>query len=203
MSTKTRPWSDIRWTPELYRADKIPEGEFGPWKVDRFEVQEDDSGRLFYMLQGRDVPAGTYTRLWRSPRTVVMSDTPAEFDDHREFWSYVRWFGGSVLIHGLGLGCAVRMALQAGAERVTVIELDQDVIDHVAPHLNSNRVTIYQGDALTRKWPVGSRWTVVWHDIWDTICSDNLPEMHRLHRRFGGRSLWQGSWARSIVEQLR
>jgi spermidine synthase len=115
----------------------------------------------------------------------------------------VRMFKGSVLIHGLGLGCAVRMALQAGAERVTVIELDQDVIDHVAPHLNDERVTIYQGDALTRRWPVGSTWTVVWHDIWDTICGENLPEMHRLHRSFGGRSLWQGSWARSTVERLR
>ena len=204
-----------RWTPELYRADAIPEGEFGRWKVERFTVEEESLGRMHYALEGRDVPAGTYTRLVRRRSengvtgdvalwdTLVMSDTPAELDDHMDFWGYVRLLRGHVLIHGLGLGCAVRMALQAGAERVTVVELDRDVIAHVAPYLDPRRVAVVQGDAFILRHPVGSRWSVVWHDVWDELCEDNLPLMTKLHRKFGGRCDWQGSWSREFLERRR
>jgi hypothetical protein len=67
----------------------------------------------------------------------------------------------------------------------------------------AGRLTIHHGDALTYKWPVGTRWTVAWHDIWDTICEDNLPDMNRLHRRFGRRVDWQGSWCRDLIETER
>ncbi len=207
--------SEARWTPDDYMASSVPEGEFGQWMIDRFEVVEGSIGQLHYMLDGRDVPAGIYTRLVRrrasvkdepitgpmSPwDTIVMSDTPAEFNDHQEFWGAVRLIRGHVLIHGLGLGCAVRMALQAGAEHVTVVELDQDVIDHVGPHLDAERVTIIQGDAYTYKHPAGSEWSVVWHDVWDELCTDNIAKMKTLHRKFGGRCEWQGSWSRSYLE---
>lgn len=36
----------------------------------------------------------------------------------------------------------------------------------------------------------------VWHDVWDELCTDNLPQMHRLHRR----SDWRGSRSRSFLE---
>ncbi len=209
--------TETRWTPDIYRADAIPEGEFGSWKIERFKVEEDSIGRLHYALDGRDVPAGTYTRLVRRRTengtgdvmpwdTLVMSDTPAEFNDHLSFWGAVRMAGGSVLIHGLGLGCAVRMALQAGAEHVTVVELDQDLIDHVGPHVDpdgDDRVLIIQGDAYAYRHPAGSRWSCVWHDIWDTLCVDNIPEMTKLHRKFGGRCNWQGSWSRQYLESYR
>ncbi len=132
-----------------------------------------------------------------------MSDTPAEFQDHLSFWAAVRLRRGHVLIHGLGLGCAVRMALQAGAHHVTVVELDPDLIDHVGPHLDPERVRLIQGDAFTYRHPVGSGWSVVWHDIWDTLCTDNLPLMMTLHRKFGGRCGWQGSWSRGYLEDRR
>jgi len=51
-------------------------------------------------------------------------------------------------------------------------------------------------DCFTWKPPKGERWNVVWHDVWDTICTDNLPEMSKMHRRFGRRCDWQGSWCR-------
>ena len=71
---------------------------------------------------------------------------------------------------------------------------------------------IVQADAFTVKLPRPSlflhvprdtRYDVVWHDIWDNICADNLPEMHRLHRRYGRRCDWQGSWARWHCERQR
>ena len=190
--------TESRWTPEVYQADMIPEGEFGCWKIERFTVAENAMGRVHYALQGRDVPAGTYTRLMRR-QTVVMSDTPAELYDLRSFWSSVRILRGHVLLHGLGLGCAVRMALQAGAELVTVVELDRDLIAHVAPHLDLRHVAMVQGDAFTLRHPVGARWSVVWHDVWDDLCEDNLLQMTVLHRKFGGRCEWQGSWSKDYL----
>ena len=206
--------TEPRWTPDVYRADAIPEGEFGHWKIERFTVEEESFGRLHYALDGRDVPAGTYTRLVRRRTengtgdampwdTLVMSDTPAEFQDHLSFWGAVRLRRGHVLIHGLGLGCAVRMALQAGAERVTVVELNPELIAHVTPHLDADRVTVLRGDVYDYRHPVGARWSVVWHDVWDTLCEGNLPLMTRLHRKFGGRCDWQGSWSRKYLEDRR
>ena len=49
--------------------------------------------------------------------------------------------------------------------------------------------------------PRGMKFTVVWHDIWNHICSDNLPDMHKLHRKYGRRTDWQGSWARHLCER--
>lgn len=57
-------------------------------------------------------------------------------------------------------------------------------------------LTIRLGDCFTWKPEKGARWDVVWHDVWDNICTDNLPEMTKLHRRFGRRCDWQGSWCR-------
>jgi hypothetical protein len=40
----------------------------------------------------------------------------------------------------------------------------------------------------------GERYGMVWHDIWDSFCGDNLPEMTRLKRKYGRRADWQGCW---------
>lgn len=53
---------------------------------------------------------------------------------------------------------------------------------------------------LTIKWPTGTYWDVAWYDIWPEITSDNLEGMKRLHRSYGRRVGWQGSWARSLIE---
>jgi hypothetical protein len=34
----------------------------------------------------------------------------------------------------------------------------------------------------------------VWHDIWLDLCTDNLEGMGKLHRKYGRRTDWQGSW---------
>ena len=61
----------------------------------------------------------------------------------------------------------------------------------------------HQADALEYKPPRGEQYDVVWHDIWPNICTDNLPEMHKLHRKYGRRCNWQGSWCRAEHEYYR
>jgi spermidine synthase len=133
-----------------------------------------------------------------------MSDTPAELEDMYYFVYHAK---GKVLINGLGLGAAVQAVLsKPEVEHVTVIEISEDVIKLVADHYlkrYGDRLTIIHADALTWQPPKGQKFDTVWHDIWDSICTDNLEEMGRLHRRYGKRAAWQASWCREQCEYYR
>ncbi len=186
---------------EKYKVD-VPEGKSGEWKVEKFTVTENDMRGISYALHGRPVPAGTYTRLMRDGAwDPMMSDTPAEILDHLDFIYEAK---GRCLLNGLGLGVVLK-ALLAKPEvtQVDVVEIEQDVIKLVAPSYNDPRVHIYNADAYTIVWDKTDRWTVAWHDIWANLCSDNLEEMTRLHRKYGHKVEWQGSWGKDLCLSQR
>jgi len=200
MVTKQKNITDIR-------VD-VPEGQSGDWRIEKFTV--DPQGESFHNLRdslkggGRGIVAGEYTKLMRG-NTLVMSDTPAEIADHSYF---VRSRAkGHVLINGLGIGWVIEALLQKPeVKTITVIEKSPDVIKLVAKHYEDKcpkdkKLWILQGDALDYKAPRGKKYDAVWHDIWDHICADNLEDMHKLHRKYGRRSVWQGSWCRYRCEQ--
>lgn len=168
----------------------LPEMQKGPWKVELFTTDRTDFGSMF---KGRGVPVGqTYTRLMRGG-TLVMSDTPAEMRDH---WGAVRAANGSCLLNGLGIGMVLKnILLKSEVTDVTVVEISQDVIDMVSPYYDDPRVTFVCCDAMEYQPPKGKRYGMVWHDIWDYICADNLSEMTKLKRKYGRRADWQGCWA--------
>ena len=177
----------------------IPEGKSGPWSVQRFKVTPDTRGLLGFALKGRPIPPGEYTQLVHEKRGCVMSDTPAEMIDHYDFVSQAK---GEVLINGLGIGMALNAILKnknesSRVQRVTVIEIDRDVINLVGPHYTGDsRVEIIHCSAFDYEPPKKIRYRAVWHDIWDSICPDNVSEMATLHRKYGRRTDWQGSWCR-------
>jgi spermidine synthase len=128
-----------------------------------------------------------------------MSDTPAEMRDH---YAPARMARGSCLLNGLGIGMVLKAVLKKPeVTDVTVVELSREVLDMVSPHYGDQRVTFVCADAMTYSPPRGKRYQMVWHDIWDYICADNLPEMRRLHRKYGRRADWQGSWCRYECER--
>ena len=190
-----------------YQVD-VPEGVSGDFAVERFTVSEEESSldALRNAIHGssRYALAGTYTRLRQTTgwRDVVMSDTRDEIFDHYE---PIRRAEGRCLVNGLGLGVVANgMLMNKNVERVTCIEVSQDVIDLVAPHWIArwgDRFAVICADALEWKPPKGSVFDVVWHDIWIGICSDNLKDMEVLHRRYGKRCGWQGSWAKSLCKR--
>ena len=167
----------------------LPNMERGPWKVEQFTTD-----RLCWnsALSGRPVPVGeTFTCLVYK-RQTIMSDTPAEMRDHA---CAVHRASGHCLIHGLGLGMVLKnILLKPEVTAMTVIEIDQDLIDMVAPHYADPRVTVICADALAWKPPKGVRYNMIWSDIWAGICSDNLKDMTVLRRRFGRRCDWHGCW---------
>jgi hypothetical protein len=46
---------------------------------------------------------------------------------------------------------------------------------------------------------LGTFYGAVWHDIWDNLSVDNLPQMTALKRKYGRRARWQGCWSEPQV----
>lgn len=181
----------------------VPCGISGEWRVEEFTVSQKDANlfnmRASFHPGAREIVPGKYKRLMRD-RTVVMSNTPAEINDHRWFIDDAH---GNILITGLGLGVVLTALLgKPDVKSITVIEISKDVIKLVSPTFKDDkRVKIIHADALKWKPPKGVKYDFIWHDIWDNICSDNLVEMKKLHRKFGKRTKWQRSWCRALCER--
>lgn len=185
---------------DLTACEFHAERSIGPWRIERRTLE-----RSLLSFRPRDTPPGTYTGLLKNG-AVWMSDVPDEKRDHYGVYFEAQRRGGRVLVHGLGLGMVVKAMLDLpNVGHVDVVEIDSDVIDLCGPAFDvyGARVTIHHGDCLSYRWPTGTRWTVVWHDIWRDICTDNLAEMATLHRKFGRRCDWQGSWSREQLQRER
>lgn len=183
---------------------KALDGQKGPWKIETFTVSESQArfGKVRADIRGssRYVPAGTYKSLKRGG-TVVMTNTPDEVKDI--LW-YNRYFKGDILINGLGLGIFPwHLVNIPEVNSVTVIEIDQDVIHLVEPHIKHPKLKVIHADCFEYTPPKGKRYDFVWHDIWDHISEDNLPEMKKLHRKYGRRCDVQKSWARELCERQK
>jgi hypothetical protein len=213
-----KPWRDYRLGfLRPFRAAPHPNvgKRIGKHRLRDFTISEGDAilsqlNAIFDPSEGgRFGTPGTYTKLQRWDHdhkptkaddwawTVVMSDTDDELLDMWEFFCAVEIPSVKrVLINGLGLGIATRIALgQEHVEHVDVVELNSEVIKLAAPLFEGDeRLEIHKGDAYTYRWPVGMKWNIAWHDIWDEISVNNNFE--RLHRRYGRRVQWQRSWAR-------
>jgi len=72
----------------------------------------------------------------------------------------------------------------------------------------TERLLIVTADIFAWKPPRGSRYDVIWFDIWPDIAPARLPEMARLHRRFapylnrGNSRRWMDSWHRRETRRL-
>lgn len=185
---------------ELIPKIDIPEGSRGPWSIVKFEAKPDVWAAFHYASHSRHYIPGNYTKLMHG-KTVVMSDTPDERRDHVMFVMNAQ---GPVLIGGLGLGMCLQAVLKKPeVTEVTILEIDQNLIDLIGPHYKDSRVTIICADALEWKPPKGKKYGAVWFDIWDTICIDNRHTMATLNRRYGGRSVWKGCWAQDIIRRMQ
>lgn len=189
----------------------VPEGELDGMSVKRFTVTEEASrgvGAMRLALAGRAVRPGTYTKLTGDGH-FWMSDTPAEKTDHYEAVHMIEKLQAKrVLINGLGLGMVLQAALSFDhVEHVDVVEIDRRVIYLVGPHYRKDpRVRIHFADAFDKAkngWSPGTRWDVVWSDIWPDTSTDDLDGHFRLARSYGRRSSWHGSWFREELLRAR
>jgi hypothetical protein len=203
--------------------------EKGSASISHFTISAKDADKFNNRLAfsagtgGQQVSPGKYVRLHVKDcgsDLPMMSDTPME---RRSNWDIRREAHGRVLIAGLGIGMILHPILDAWrgitnengnisryqtVEHVTVVELNQDIIDLVWPSLAryNDRLTIVQGD-INEYHPGKEKFDTVYFDIWPNISEDNLPTIAKLHRRWknhlnrsGTLKPWMSSW---MVESLR
>jgi hypothetical protein len=186
-------------TFDKYKVD-VPEGVEGSWSIRKFTVTDNP----LWSIDGRHVPVGRYTGLYRG-NTIVMTDTPDEIRDHRLFMCRA---SGDVLIAGLGLGMVLQgCASKDTVKSVTVIEQSPEVIKLVAAYYKAkvfgHKVTIVNADIFEWKPAKGSYFNCAWYDIWNDLCTDNLDEMTKLHRKFARRVGHQDSWGKEFLKARR
>ena len=112
-------------------------------------------------------------------------------DDPPHWWAmeeHATFYRGHVVVAGLGLGLIVHaLAACPGVERVTVVEVEPDVITLVQPHLPpSAKVEIVAGDF----WDWEGRPDGVFYDLFvgdgSTLAAEALRTMLDLRERFPG-----------------
>ncbi len=195
----------------------LPLARVGKWAIEQFNITQEDADRFNlrercnnHGLGYRGIEVGTYTRLCNKEKSwnlgVVMSDTPAEISDHMNAIDHAK---GQVLITGLGIGVVLNACLmKPEVEHCTVIELESDVIALVASHYQKkwgDRLTIINEDAFKYQPPKGTKYDMIWHDIWPEICGDNYKDMKILKAKYKKnlRMLgWQGCWVEREVRRL-
>lgn len=210
----------------------LPAGKKGDATISHFTVspKEASSFNFYNAFSGSGgltrIEPGDYVRLHIGEcklDNLMMSDTPMERHTN---WEVRRAARGQVLIAGLGIGMILHPILDprrtreqdggkySGAprlpavEHVTVVELNQNVIDLVAPSLEryGDRLTIVQANIHDFD-PGAQKYDSVYFDIWPHISGDNLPEIAKLHQRWksrlnrtGDAKPWMSSW---VVDYLR
>lgn len=185
---------------------EVPDGEHGTAKISTFTVSQDAASfsNLRLLRDGEywmRLEAGTYKRLVIDGQ-LMMSNTPMERASNG--W-IIKWGQGRILINGLGLGCVLTALLKKPeVKEVWVVENNPDVIKLVWPTFKDDpRVKLIEADALKYMPPKGEMFDYVWHDIWPTITTDNLPEMTKLHRRYARRCKHQESWTRDYLKRKK
>lgn len=193
-------------------VEYLPEATVGIAQVQHFSVSKADADwtRVHAAIRGADeyVPAGRYAKLLVG-QALWMSDTPMEWRSNG--WA-IRQARGQVLIGGLGLGMILCAMLEKPHPpmHITVVEKVPDVLRLVGPPLlkrfGPERLTLVEGDIYRWKPLKGTRYDLIYFDIWQDVCTDNLEGMSRLHQRFkaykalGGQ---MGSWKQEELRDRR
>lgn len=183
-------------------VDIIPEGKIGDAEIVHYAVSKHESIMSSFRRGDQYCPEGKYATLKVGGR-LMMSDTRFE---HNTNYEVKRRACGDVLIAGLGIGMVLHPILSnPNVRRVTVIEKSADVIALVAPHvqpkeLAAKKLTVVHADIFDWKPIKGTRYDVIYFDIWPDVCTDNLEEIAKLHRRFKSYKnsdnpcAWMSSW---------
>jgi hypothetical protein len=200
-------------------AVTVPEGVSGFMVIKRVVIKSGSTANWKNKLEGRGTRPGEYTRLveYENGRnigtelfgfgdTVWMSDVDAERQDHLPAVRRISQPETKrVLINGLGIGMVLQAALSFDHVRhIDVVESDTDVIKLAGPHYSADsRVHIHHADAYRQghEWPDGTRWDVIWSDIWPTITTDNAEMMRLLKLIYTDKTAWHGFWSADTMRK--
>lgn len=184
----------------------LPEYEGKTFEIKKFEIDKHTAVMSMIRDAARCCEVGSYTKLVfmdeNYHRHTMMSDTTAEC---RDLYDIIFMANGHVLINGLGIGLVIVNIID-NVDKITVIDNNKELLDVVGKHyqkLYPGKIELVHSDAFEYQIPEGIRYNCVWHDIWPTISTDNIEDMKKLHRKYGRKTDWQGSWCRYECERMR
>lgn len=171
--------------------DIIPEGKSGNCAIEYFSISESEArleairGTYNRDCLGRDVYAGDFVRL-KVDGSLVMSDSDGERASNR----MLVWEShGNVLIAGLGIGMILtKIVPKPEVSKVVVVELEQDVINLVEPHIrnylgyDSAKLEIVKGDIYS--YIATMKFNTIYFDIWGNYSGDDYEKTKVLHRKY-------------------
>jgi len=203
---------DEKKEPYMFMANFIEPRESKNFKlIHRIANTEDvarmKSSNFRNWAEYRDFREGTYVILKHRTGGIIMSDTPMEVNTNYRI-NHSAY--GKILIAGLGIGM-VLMKIQdnPNVKEITIIEREKEIIDLVASQLPlNNKVRIINSDIFLWRPEKGTKYDVIYFDIWDNICSDNYEEMKYLHRQFRkylkkkDTGAWMDSWRKEDCRDL-
>ena len=178
---------------EIY--SKLKEGEpmkKGVATIRKVNVTEDEAyySNIRYIIDDKKfmcISSGQYIILDIKGKGIMMSDTPMEKRTNEDF---VKKANGRVFIAGLGIGLIIhnlKSKIQSGeVSEIVVFELEQDVIDLVAPYFQNEKIKIIKQDIFQYEPKPDDVFDTIYFDIWETISDDNLDEMLFLHKKWKG-----------------
>ena len=197
---------------QMYKL--IPEQESKNFKIVHHVATNDDVQRCkLFDLRGEysEFKEGTYLELKTKDSSffnIVMSDTPMELRTNSEIICKAE---GNVLIGGLGIG-AILLLIQEKPEvnSIIVIEKHKEIIEMVKPFLPLNNIVkIIEGDLFEWIPKIDNKFDIIYLDIWNNVCSDNLRDMNILRKRFKkflnkekNRNTWIGCWREEDCRRL-
>jgi len=139
----------------------------------------------------------------------MFSDCGGERQSNREI---TREAHGKVLIAGLGLGMILTTIVpKPEVEKVVVVELSQDVIDLVEPHIRnylgefSSKLEIVHSDIFD--YIPTEKFNTIFFDIWGNYSGDTYEDTKKIHRKFSKHldrtdSPYMDSWMRWYMKEL-
>ena len=157
-----------------------PEGESATerYEIRHVEAKEPDAlSKMMNPEYGGQLDQTVCVLRDNDKHEIVMSDSWMEQKTNIDI---VKKAEGHVLIGGLGMGMIV-LAMQdlERVESITVVEIDQELIDFIVPNLNlSDKVTVVCCD-IHLFYPE-RKYDTIYCDIWNDISGNNLDEMHEL-----------------------
>tara|TARA_R100001443_G_scaffold114843_1_gene131436 strand:+ start:1184 stop:1732 length:549 start_codon:yes stop_codon:yes gene_type:complete len=147
----------------------IPNGVSGIYEIAEYTTETTDNMWQVYLQMKRESHSSHKVLLKKGCDMPIMQDSEAEYNEHQWLWDNAT---GHVLVGGLGIGM-INQALvdNPNVTAVTIIELEQDVVDLVWEHCaKDDTFNLIVADFETWNPPEGSSFDTVWADTW---LSDN------------------------------
>lgn len=176
---------------QLPMNTNIPSNCVGPWSIVKIETDGGDDVPRGLGLE--DAPPGMYTALIHESRGFISCDSPVAMNDQEPVLDRPE---GHVVVGGLGVGAVVdQLLMYEDVEHITIVEVDQDVIDLVAPAFEledyADRLTFFRYDIMALDAEdFSTKPDRVWIDIWDSDHPQTLEDRLQAITEWGSSCSW-------------